>query len=202
MKNNFIQIKLDNANEEVKKMFNAFELLPKEINTAQARAINRTLQAIQSQAIKIAKNEYTAPTHNLKKRIRLEKATTQRIQGNFAIRDKPGIGLINFAPSPAKVLSWKGIAPKNRTKVVSNKIHRSGQRKVYNTKGTPFVAKVNNGKHIFVRNSQNKLERLFGPSLVYALYGNSRELEDHAKKTYQKRLEYELDFILSKKNAK
>ncbi len=202
MKNNVIQIKLDNANEEVQKMFNAFELLPKEINTAQARAINRTLQAIQSQAIKIAKNEYTAPTQNLKKRIRLEKATTQRIQGNFAIRDKPGIGLIHFAPSPAKVLSWKGIAPKNRKKVVSNKVHRAGKRKIYNTKGTPFVAKVNNGKHIFVRNSQNKLERLFGPSLVYALYGNSRELEDHAKKTYQKRLEHELDFILSKKNAK
>lgn len=194
----FIEIKLEKFDGEMKKISREFMELPKKMELAQARAINRTLQSLQGEAVKIASAEYTAKSVNLKKRIKINKATAGRVFGLLEIRDKPGIGLIHFSPRPAGVISWKGIAPQNRKKVVSNKIKRNGARKVYREKGTPFVAETGNGRHIFIRSGQGKLERLFGPSLVYALYGKSTDLETKAEAVYLRRLRHEIEFLLGK----
>lgn len=197
----FIEVKLEGFDGEMKKISREFAELPKKMELAQARAVNRTLQALQSEAVKIAAKEYTAKTVNLRKRIKINKATAGRVFGLLEVRDRPGIGLIHFAPRPAGVISWKGIAPQRRKKVVSNKIKREGARKVYREKGTPFVAEVNNGRHIFVRSGQGKLERLFGPSLVFALYGKSSVMESKAEAVFLNRLRHETEYLLSKKNA-
>lgn len=194
----FIEIKLDGLDGEMKKISREFTELPKKMELAKARAINRTLQSLQGEAVKIATAEYTAKSANLKRRIKINKATAGRVFGLLEITDKPGIGLINFAPRPAGVISWKGVAPQNRKKVVSNKIKRNGARKVYREKGTPFTAEVANGRHIFVRSGQGKLERLFGPSLVFALYGKSCALEEKAEAVYLNRLRHEIEFLLGK----
>lgn len=197
----FVEVKLEGLEKETQKIFREFTELPKKTELAQARAINRTLQALQGEAVKIASAEYTAKSANLKKRVKINKATASRVFGLLEITDKPGIGLIHFAPRPAGVISWKGIAPKNRKKVVSNQIKRNGSRKVYREKGTPFAAEAANGRHIFVRSRQGKLERLFGPSLVFALYGKSSALESKAEAVYLNRLRHEIEFLLEK-NAK
>ena len=194
-----IDIEIKGLDDEVKRITSIMQHMPEKINLACVRATNRTLESLRAETSRIVREEYTAKASVFKKRTKLIRAVKSKA-GRLEIKDGRGIGLINFAPSVAKPLSWKGIAPKNRKKTVTNKIKRSGSRKVYNDKGSPFVATVEGKNHIFVRNEENKLERLFGPSSVFALTkaGNQERLEMSDKETFVKRLKHEVTFILEK----
>lgn len=86
--------------------------------------------------------------------------------------------------------------PKNRKKFVTNKVRRDGKRRVFNDHGSPFVANADNGKHIFYRDGRDKLKRLYGPSLIYALFGADKKLENHAEIVFPNVLQEELEKVL------
>ena len=194
-----IEIKISDLDDTIKSITSIMQHMPEKIGIACQRATNRTLASLRTEATRISKEEYTARASAFRNRTKLIKAVKNR-NGCLEVKDNYGIGLINFAPSIAKPLSWKGIAPKNRKKTVTNKIRKSGARKIYNEKGSPFVATVGGKNHIFIRNEENKLERLFGPSAVFALTkaGNQEQLEMTAKETFAKRLKHEVNFILER----
>lgn len=192
----YLTIGVLNADEIIKDMQQSFDVLPSVIKKASATAMNKTLRQVKKEAVKIPRKIYTARSYSLTKRATITKARTGNLRAKLELKDRNGIGLINFAPRPADVLSWKGIAPKNRKKIVTNKIRRDGKRRVYNDHGSPFVANVKNGKHIFYRDSQDKLKRLYGPSLIYALFGADKELQNHAEAVFPKVLQEELEKVL------
>lgn len=192
----YLGIEVHNVDETVREMRKLFDALPQTMRKATASAMNGTLKSVRQEAVKISRTTYTAKSYSLKKRTRIERATAQKTYARLDIKDRNGIGLINFSSRPASVISWKGIAPKNRRKTVTNKVRRDGKRRVYNDKGSPFVAQVGNGRHIFVRDSHNRLQRLYGPSLVYALFGREKSLENHAEKKFTHLLQEELEKIL------
>lgn len=185
-----------NTKDAIQKMEKEFSAMPEIMQDISVKAINKTLRHIKKEAVKIPPRVYTAKASSLKKRAKLSKATAKNMYAKLEIKDDNGIGLINFAPRPADVLSWKGIAPKDRKKFVTNKIRRTGKRRIYNDHGSPFVAEVKNGRHIFYRNAQDKLMRLYGPSLVYALFGADKELEKHADDYFPRALEEEFEKVL------
>ena len=203
----FIRLNYYRLKEEAERVIREFAELPEKMELAQVRAINRTLLAVRSEAVRLATDTYTAKGGALRKKSQITPAKAERLIGKLDFKDKRGIGLINFAPRPAGVISWKGIAPKNRKKVVTNQIRRDGSRKVYKDKGMPFVAAINGEKVIVTRkgkdskNGKDKLIRLCGPSLVYALYGGRNVLQEKAEEMFIKRLRHEIEYLLSKKNA-
>ncbi len=192
----YLRVEVPNAEEVVREMRRLLDAAPETINKASAKAMNRTLRLIKNEAVKIARRTYTANPRSLKKRAKITKATSKRQYACLEIKDRNGIGLINFASRPGNVLSWKGVAPKKRKKFVTNKVRRDGKRRVFNDHGSPFVAEVDNGKHIFYRDGRDKLKRLYGPSLIYALFGAGRELESHADEAFPRLFKEELDKIL------
>lgn len=192
----YLKIDVLDADEIIKDMQKSFDVLPETMNKVSAKAINRTLRRIKNEAVKIPPKVYTARSYPLKKRAKITKAQQNNLRAKLEMKDRNGIGMINFAPRPSDVLSWKGIAPKNRKKFVTNKVRRSGKRRVFNDHGSPFVAKVDNGKHIFYRDGQDKLKRLYGPSLIYALFGADKELQKHAETVFPTVLLEELDKAL------
>lgn len=191
----YLKIEID-TKDAIQKIQKEFSVLPDVMQAASVSAINKTLRHIKNEAVKIPPRVYTAKASILKKRAKLSKATNKNLHAKLEIKDRNGIGLINFAPRPSSVLSWKGIAPKNRKKFVTNQIRRNGKRRVFNDHGSPFVAEVDNGKHIFYRDRQDKLKRLFGPSLVFALFGADKELEQKADDYFPRALEEELEKVL------
>lgn len=203
----FIRLNYYRLKEEAERVIREFAELPEKMELAQVRAINRTLLAVRSEAVRLATDTYTAKGGALRKKSQITPAKAERLIGRLDFKDKPGIGLINFAPRPAGVISWKGIAPQRRKKVVTSQIRRNGSRKVYKDKGMPFVAAINGEKVIVTRkgkdnkSDKDKLIRLFGPSLVNALYGGSHVLQEKAEEMFIKRLRHEIEYLLSKKNA-
>ncbi len=192
----YLRIEVPNADEMVREMRRLLDAAPETINKASAKAMNRTLRGIQKEAVKIARRTYTANPRSLKNRAKTEKATSRRLRAKLELKDRNGIGLINFASRPGNVLSWKGVAPKKRKKFVTNKVRRDGKRRVFNDHGSPFVANADNGKHIFYRDGRDKLKRLYGPSLIYALFGTGKELESHADEAFPRLFKEELEKVL------
>ena len=191
----YLRVEVPNAEEVVREMRRLLDAAPETINKASAKAMNRTLRLIKNEAVKIARRTYTANPRR-KMRAKITKATSKRQYACLEIKDRNGIGLINFASRPGNVLSWKGVAPKKRKKFVTNKVRRDGKRRVFNDHGSPFVANVDNGKHIFYRDGRDKLKRLYGPSLIYTLFGAGKELESHADEAFSRLFKEELEKVL------
>lgn len=192
----YLKVEVHNAEKTIRGMQKSFDVLPETMNKVSAKAINKTLRLIKNEALKIPSNVYTARAYSLKKRAKITKAQQNNLRAKLEMKDDNGIGMINFASRPGNVLSWKGIAPKNRKKFVTNKVRRSGKRRVFNDHGSPFVANVDNGKHIFYRDGQDKLKRLYGPNLIYALFGADKKLENHAEIVFPNVLQEELEKVL------
>lgn len=193
----YLKVEVLNADKIIKDMQKAFDVLPETMNKVSAKAINTTLRHVKNEAVKIPPRTYTAKPYSLKKRAKITKATPNDLRhAKLEMKDRNGIGMINFASRPGYVLSWKGTAPKMRKKFVTNQVRRDGKRRVFNDHGSPFVAKVDNGKHIFYRDGQDKLKRLYGPSLIYALFGADKELQNHAEAVFPKVLQEELEKVL------
>lgn len=183
--------------------------LPEDCNLAVARAINRTLQAIYSEAVRIGTEKYTIRDKNFSKSLMGRssylgrKATPSNLVGSVDFRGSTGRPLVHFKPSPGKAPNWRGVpVAKRRPKAgVSSLIKKGGTRKVYAKDGAkPFIATMKSGhKGLFVRQPSGKLEQLFGPSAIQLLGGNEARtrLQAKAEQTFPKRLAHEVDALLA-----
>ena len=168
-----------------------------------SRAVNRTLDAVRADAVRIGQEKYTAKAESLRKKSRIRRATRAKPTGVLELRGRRGLSLIHFRPQPGSIPNWKGVPVKQRRpkEGVSNLIKKGGRRKVY-AKGDskPFLAKVTDRVGVFVRQpGTNKLEMLYGPSPIQAIGGQaSRErLQAKARETFEKRLRHEVTSILA-----
>lgn len=191
----YLKIEVD-TKDAIRKMEKEFAAMPEIMQDISVNAINKTLRHIKNEAVKIPPRVYTAKVKSLKKRAKLSRATNKNMHAKLELKDDNGIGMINFAPRPAAVISWKGIAPKKRKKFVTNQVRRDGKRRVFNDHGSPFVAQAENKRHIFYRDRQDKLKRLYGPSLIYALFGADKELQQKADDYFPRALEEGFEKVL------
>ena len=166
-------------------------------------AVNRTLETVRAEAVRIGREKYTARAESLRKRAGIRRATRTSPVGVLDLRGRKGMSLIHFRPQPGVIPDWKGVPVKRRQPKggVSNLIKKGGRRKVYATgDNKPFLAKVTDHVGIFVRQpGTDKLEMLYGPSPIQAIGGQaSRErLRATARETFEKRLRHEVNAILS-----
>ena len=198
-----ITIEIPDLERTIRDITQGMQHLPGECSAAVARAVNRTLETVRAEAVRIGREKYTARAESLRKRAGIRRATRTSPVGVLDLRGRKGMSLIHFRPQPGVIPDWKGVPVKRRQPKggVSNLIKKGGRRKVYATgDNKPFLAKVTDHVGIFVRQpGTDKLEMLYGPSPIQAIGGQaSRErLRATARETFEKRLRHEVNTILS-----
>lgn len=199
-----IKIEIPDLEQTIRAMTRGVQHLPGECQAAITRAVNRTLDAVRAEAVRIGREKYTAKAESLRKRAVIRRATRTAPVGVLELRGRKGIPLIQFRANPRQVPNWKGVPVKQRKPRggVSNIVKKGGRRKVYAEGGNkPFVANIDGQPGIWVRypGKNKKPHQLFGPSPIQALGGQaSRErLQAKARETFEKRLRHEVNAILA-----
>lgn len=200
---NVIAIDIPDLERTIRDLTRGVQHLPKACSTAVARAVNRTLESVRAEAVRIGRERYTAKGENLRKRAVIRRATGAAPRGVLELRGRRGMSLIHFRSQPGSVPNWKGVSLKQRRPKggVSNLIKRGGRRRVYaNGDNKPFLANVNGHVGVFVRRpGERTLDMLYGPSPIQALGGRDsrRRLQAKARETFDKRLRHEVAAILA-----
>lgn len=195
-----ITITAEGVDAAVRRMRDTLEAVGEQkARAALARAMNRTLDAVRAEAVRIARTTYTARQKKLFENISIRRAGRGNLEAILAIRGRPGMSLIHFEATPNRP-QRPAARPADG---VSARILRSGSRKVARShksgRSKSFVIrKPEGGYGIFVRHGQ-ELEMLFGPSPVQALQrADSQErLIERADEIFPRRLRHELDALLS-----
>lgn len=205
-----IRIDIPNLDATVKKLSEPLRDMPKLCDQAVARAINRTLDAMRAEAIRIAKRAYVyVPPGRLFDQLYLRKAQRGALRGSLHISGERGIGLHHFRPIP-KV---PGTKPSGG---VSALVRRGGQRKVYQTPGysRPFIMpklrgldaggfgvfERKNGMQHTQATGWKGFRMLFGASPIQSLQKkeNQQAVADKGGDVFPRRLQHEIDVQLSK----
>ena len=199
-----IKIEIPDMERTIRAMTRGVQHLPGECSAAIARAVNRTLEAVRAEAVRMGREKYTAKAESLRKRANIRRATRSTPVGVLELRGRKGISLIQFRAQPRQIPNWKGVPVRQRRPKggVTNLVKKSGRRKVYAEGGNkPFVANVDGHLGIWVRypGGNGKIHMLFGPSPIQAMGGlESRErLQEKARETFEKRLQHEVNAILA-----
>lgn len=198
-----IRIEIPDMEKTIRDLTQSMQHLPKAGVAAVARAVNRTLESVRAEAVRIGRETYTARAESLRKRATLRRATGTTPRGVLELRGRRGMSLIHFRSRPGNVPNWKGVpvARRRPKEGASNLIKRGGRRNVYAKGGNkPFLAKVSGHVGVFVRRpGEDGLEMLYGPSPIQALGGRDsrRRLQAKARETFEKRLRHEVAAILA-----
>ncbi|WP_279137657.1 hypothetical protein [Bilophila wadsworthia] len=212
-----IRLDIPNMDETLRALTASLRHMPKECEIAAVRAINRTLNAMRAEAIRIAKRSYVHVPGRLFDQLYLKKARRGMTEACLYISGRRGISLYHFRPEPK--------FPGNRPPAgVSAQVRQGGTRKVYQQPGysKPFIMKKLRGTEfggygVFMRekgvNNYHRKGRkgaeglvwkgvkmLFGASPIQSLLKkeNQRQIVDKASEVFPRRLQHEIDFQIAK----
>ncbi len=212
---NTIKIEIPDMERTIRAMTQAIQHLPNDCAAAVARAVNRSLDAVRAEAVRIARATYNyVPPGRVFDRLYLKKATRSDGTGCLYIRGERGVSLWHFRPSPK--------TPGNRPpRGVSTHVRKAGSRyeRVKEGYSAPFIMKKmrggdkNGGYGVFIRkdgtrpgainkrtgkrNNWKGLEMLFGASPIQSVHAGKERLQEKARETFEKRLRHEVNAILA-----
>lgn len=165
----------------------------KQAPAAISRSLNRAVTNVRATARKEVRQTYNIKAGDVSETIKVQRSTKSDLRAEVRSKGSP-IGLDKFKISP------KTINPKRKTPI-----------KIGVKKGTmarvmgAFVADIN-GPKAFERTSSSRLpiKRLFGPSVPQMLDNKkvSETVRKQGRETFDKRLEHEIERILSKGRAR
>ena len=220
--NGIFTIEIPDFDRTVREVTQTIRHLPDGCSTAIARAVNRTLDAVRGEAIRIAKETYTYTGKTVSGKvfdqIFLKKATRTDGTGRLFIGGRRGVSLWHFKAQPSK-------PGKRPVGGVSAQVLKQGSRHVRVRSGwsKPFIMKKKRGDDkdggygVFIRRDgtrysdrytkgprqgqriwKGNIEMLFGTSPIQAVgKPQSRErLQAKARETFEKRLRHEVDALL------
>lgn len=190
--------------DELKKLTFGVAAAEPALKKAAASATNKTATSARAYLARAVKDTYKVKVSDVKKEIKLRKASAKQATIEAALYGKgsPGIQLVKFSPTPRKIPSTRrtkngGYTPKGGIKVEV----RRGRRKQISG---AFVAKMGSGHiGVFQRSRKKNLpiKELYGPSPVKMIADNediSRDLKEYAGKTQEKNIAREAQYFLSK----
>ncbi len=213
-----IRLDIPNMDETIRALTAPLQHMPKECESAVSRAINRTLNAMRAEAIRIARRAYVyVPPGRLFDQLYLKKAQRGTTKACLYISGRRGISQYHFRPEP----KFPGTKPPAG---VSAQIRQGGTRKVYQEPGysKPFIMKKLRGIDfggygVFMRkkgvNNFHKKGRkgaeglvwkgvkmLFGASPIQSLLKKEKQQQivDKASEVFPRRLQHEVNFQIGK----
>ena len=212
-----IRLDIPNMDETIRSLTAPLRHLPRDCEIAVSRAVNRTLNAMRAEAIRIAKRSYVHVPGRLFDQLYLKKARRGMTEASLYISGRRGISLYHFRPAP----KFPGTRPPAG---VSAQVRQGGTRKVYQQPGysKPFIMKKLRGTDfggygVFIRekgvNNYRKKGRpgaeglvwqgvkmLFGASPIQSLLkkDNQQRIVDKAVEVFPLRLEHEVNVQIGK----
>ena len=198
-----IRIDIPDAERVINELTACIQHIPDGCAQASARAINRTLRAMKTEAVRAARDayEYRLPTSRAFRRLSLKNATKGALQGTLSITGPRGVSLYHFKPTPK-------LPGKHPSGGVTAKVRRDGSRRVYGRPGfsKPFIMRKKQGNYgVFVRKQGSRghtwkdYEMLYGASPIQSLQrrDNQERIRAKAAEMFPKRLQHEVYALLS-----
>lgn len=195
------------ASAELDRLRGELWALPDEVEKATARALNRTLQSIRAEGIRISREAYTAKGADIRANTSIIRASRNRLYGYVVFQGRHGMPMGSFEATPKKT-NFKGVPVTARVPRdgIAVKIKRGGQSKVRTGPGgeKSFWGWQDKRPTLFYRRkdvpqgSPNALRPLFGPSPIQVLLNKEagERLQNRADEQFRKRLEHEVSAML------
>lgn len=126
-----IRIEIPDLERTIRQVTSGLQHMPRECSAAIARAVNRTLDAVRAEAVRIGREKYTARAESLRKRAVIRRATRTSPVGVLELRGRKGMSLLHFRSQPGTIPNWKGVPVKQRQPRggVSNLVKKGGRSK-------------------------------------------------------------------------
>lgn len=188
---------------DLESLLKALKVLPKGLEKATSRAINKTLTATRAYMVKAVREDYAVKAKDVRSELVIRRATWGNLEGSIKGSGSPGVPLIRFArmrrvPSTKRLKSG-GYAPKVGVPVLVRKDRGKGP-----AKGV-FLARMKSG-HVgafkrtggLSKSGGAAIREAYGPSPIKILASEryDERIDDFADETMQKSLQHEADFVL------
>jgi hypothetical protein len=176
----------------IERMEELLQALGTQANTAVARALNRALDHLRSQAGKEVSEEYYVASMAVRQSFRLQRAQRDRLQA-LGISSGRGLSLMRFHPQPAGVVRPQ---PKEGVSV----LYRKGEGRRYFPKA--FLATLGSRVEIYERKGKERfpIRRVFGLAIPEMLSEPdiSEAVLEETESYLANRLEHEIDYLLGR----
>lgn len=193
-------IELQADKSDIADLLRILKVLPKGLEKAASRAINKTLTSTRAYMVKVVRADYAVKARDVRSELDIQKATWSHLTGRVHGSGSPGIPLLQFArmkrvPSTRRLKSG-GYTPKVGVPVLIRK-----DRGKMAARGV-FLARMKSG-HVgaFKRTGEGrKIKEAYGPSPIKILASEryDAQIDDFAGETFEKNLQHEADFVLRK----
>jgi len=189
--------------KDLEDLLRTLKVLPKGLEKATSRAINKTLTSTRAYMVKAVRQDYAVKAKDVRSELVIRRATWANQEGSIKGSGSPGIPLIGFArmrrvPSTKRLKSG-GYAPKVGIPVLVRKDRGKGP-----ARGV-FLARMKSG-HIgafkrtggLSKSGGQAIREAYGPSPVKMLSSDryDEQIDDFADEALQKNLRHEADFVL------
>lgn len=198
-------IELSYDTRDIKALLKDLTFVPRGLEKATSRAINKTLVSTRAYMIKTYREDYVGKAKDIRKELHIRRSTWSTMTGMITGQGSPGIPLLKFvrgskaAPSTKRLKSGE-YRPKAGVPVVIRKSR--GKIPAHGV----FLAKMKSG-HIgaFKRIPGRKaatgrpaIREVYGPSPIKILASDryDQRIEDFADRTMDKNLRHEADYVL------
>ena len=193
-KDDLVQVSVVNAEETVERMLGTLGIVGSEAPTVVLRALNKTATGMKTDIKRLIREEYNVPARDLEDRIWVNKATRKNLQARVRAFGKMSIPLIRYGARPNKP------GGKRPAVGVSVLVKKTSGRKVV---PLSFVGTAPDGsEQMYMRVGDDRLpvRRLFGPPHLAPLSTPEarQRLGEEAHERFQKNMEHEASFLLSK----
>lgn len=193
-------IELQADKSDIADLLRTLKVLPKGLEKAASRAINKTLTSTRAYMVKVVRADYAVRARDVRSELEIQKANWSHLTGRVYGSGSPGIPLIQFArmkrvPSTRRLKSG-GYTPKVGVPVLIRK-----DRGKMAARGI-FLARMKSG-HVgaFKRTGEGrKIKETYGPSPIKILASEryDAQIDDFAGEIFEKNLQHEADFVLRK----
>lgn len=213
-------IELRADKDDIAELLKGLKVLPRGLEKAGARAINRTLTSTRAFMVKEVRKEYAITAKEIRSELLIRKASWSHLYGYVGGAGSPGIPLISFArtkavPStkrlksgdyrpltgiPVLVRKSKGKQPAKGVFLARMASGHVGAFKREDPSTSGRVLKKSKARAQQTTLGSRYIREAYGPSPIKILSSDyyDEKIEDFADETLQKNFSHEADFLLKK----
>lgn len=193
--------------EDLKRLLPAIQAVPKGLDTAVARALNKTITGARTDAVAMIRRDYNLKAGLIRADLRIIRASASKLQAVLRGEGSPGIVMIDSGVLPRRVPSTVRTKGRYTPAVGISAMIKKGKRTTF---PGAFVARMPSGHvGVFLRRedgsrmrSKNRvaIRQMYGPSAIKLLAGDryDEELENKIEERWEKDLQHEARNVLRK----
>lgn len=193
--------------EDLKRLHPLLQAVPKGLDTAVARALNKTMTGARTDAVAMIRRDYNLKAGLIRADLRIIRANANNLRAVLRGEASPGIPMIDSGVLPKRVPSTVRSKGRYTPAVGISAMIKKGKRTTF---PGAFVARMSSGHvGVFHRREDGRkmkaknrpaIRQMFGPSAIKLLAGDRYdiELEEKIEARWDKDLQHEARNVLRK----